>query len=141
MLRGAGLDVRDAGVLTLNRDYAHDGVRLDLQSLFELHPVFDEACALLGTVGSQVHQMHAMLAKPTAPDIAPGDHCFIPYECPFHAHCIRDQCVPDHGIDELPRLSAQCRIQLETAGVEEIRDVPGGLSTDAPATHRSPHGA
>ena len=124
VLRGAGLDVRDAGVLTLNRDYVHDGVRLDLHSLFELHPVFDEACALLDTVGSQVREMLTMLAESTAPDIAPGDHCFIPYECPFHGHCTRDHVTPQHGIDELPRLSAQRRIQFETAGIEEIRDVP-----------------
>lgn len=124
VLRGAGLDVRDAGVLTLNRDYVYDGVRLDLHSLFELHPVFDEACALLDTVGSQVREMLTMLAESTAPDIAPGDHCFIPYECPFHGHCTRDHVTPQHGIDELPRLSAQRRIQLETAGIEEIRDIP-----------------
>ena len=124
VLRGAGLDVRDAGVLTLNRGYIYDGERLDLQSLFELHPLFDEACALLDTVGSQVRELQAMLAEPTAPEIAPGEHCFVPYECPFHVHCTRDQFVPDHGIDELPRLSAQRRIELETAGIEEIRDVP-----------------
>ena len=124
VLRGAGLDVRDAGVLTLNREYVYDGVRLDLHSLFELHPVFDEACALLDTVGAQVREMHAMLAQPAAPDIAPGDHCFIPYECPYHAHCTRDHVIPDHGISELPRLTAQRRIQLEAAGTEEIRDVP-----------------
>ena len=130
VLRGAGLDVRDAGVLTLNRDYVYYGVRLDLHSLFELHPVFDEACALLDTVGSQVREMLTMLAESTAPDIAPGDHCFIPYECPFHGHCTRDHVTPQHGIDELPRLSAQRRIQLETAGIEEIRDV----SADFPLT-------
>ena len=124
VLRGAGLGVRDAGVLTLNRDYVYDGVRLDLQSLFELHPVFDEACALLDTVGSQVREMQVMLAEPAAPDIAPGGHCFVPYECPFHGHCTRDRFVPNHGVDELPRLSAQRRIELETAGIEEIRDVP-----------------
>ena len=54
----------------------------------------------------------------------PGDHCFIPYECPYHAHCTRDHSTPDHGISELPRLTAQRRIQLAMAGIEEIRDVP-----------------
>ena len=124
VLRSAGLDVRDAGVLTLNREYVYDGVRLDLHSLFELHPVFDEACALLDTIGGQVREMQAMLAQPAAPDIAPGEHRFIPYECPYHAHCTGDQFMPDHGIGELPRLTAQRRIQLDAAGIEEIRDVP-----------------
>ena len=131
VLRGAGLDVRDAGVLTLNREYVYDGVRLDLHSLFELHRVFDEACALLDTVGAQVREMQAMLAQPAAPDIAPGDHCFVPYECPYHAHCTRDHVIPDHSVRELPRLTSERRIQLETAGIEEIRDVPADFPLTA----------
>ena len=131
VLRGAGLDVRDAGVLTLNREYVYDGMRLDLHSLFELHPVFDEAYALLDTVGGQVREMQAMLAQPASPDIVPGDHCFVPYECPYHAHCTRDHSTPDHGISELPRLTAQRRIQLKTAGIEEIRDVPADFPLTA----------
>ena len=38
--------MRDAAVLTLNRDYVFDGMRLDLDALFTPHPVFDEASAL-----------------------------------------------------------------------------------------------
>ena len=131
VLRGAGVDVRDAGVMTLNREYVYDGVRLDLHALFDLHPVFDEACALLDTVTAQVREMQTMLAQPAAPDIAPGDHCFIPYECPFHAHCTRDHVAPDHDIGELPRLTARRRIQLEAAGIEEIGDVPADFPLTA----------
>ncbi len=124
VLKGAGLDVRDAGVLTLDRNYVHDGVTLDLGTLFRLHPVFDEAQAYLDTLGAEVSGMRRMLSRPSAPDIAPGDHCLTPYECPFHAHCTRDAALPDHGIDELPRLDAGRREELLAAGIEEIRDVP-----------------
>ena len=124
VLRGAGLDVRDAGVLTLNRDYVYDGVTLELDALFRLHPVLDEASALLESMTTQVSEMQAMLSRSVAPDIAPGDHCFEPYECPYYAHCTRDVIKPDHGVDELPRLSAGRREELEAAGIEEIRDIP-----------------
>ena len=128
VLRGAGLDVRDAAVLTLNRDYVydgvHDGVRLDPEALFALHPVFDEASTLLHSVGAQAHEMLAMLARRAAPDIAPGDHCFTPYACPYHAHCTRDHILPEHGIGELPRLAARRRAELEAACIEEIHDIP-----------------
>lgn len=125
VLKGAGLDVRDAGVLTLDRDYVHDGVALDLDSLFTLHPVFDKAQAHRDTLGAEVSGMQRMLSRPFAPDIAPGDHCFEPYDCPFYTHCTREAVLPDHGIDELPWLDAGRREELVVAGIEEIRDVPG----------------
>lgn len=124
VLRGAGLDVREAAVLTLDRSCVYDGVRLDLDALFRMHPLLDEAGVYLDSVGAQVPTMLGMLAGSAAPDIAPGGHCFTPYTCPYHAHCTRDQAVPEHGIDELPRLTASRRTRLEAAGVEDIRDVP-----------------
>lgn len=124
VLRGAGLDVREAGVLTLNRNYVYDGGRLDLDALFRLHPVTDEATARLDAVGGQVRDQQAMLAGSAAPDIAPGDHCFVPYACPYHAHCTRHQPAADHGLDELPRLAPGLRARLDAMGVHEIRDVP-----------------
>ena len=124
VLRGAGLDVREAGVLTLDRGYVYDGGRLDLDALFRLHPVYDEATARLDTVGGRVRDLQAMLAASTAPDIAPGDHCFVPYACPYYAHCTRGQAAADHGLDELPRLAPDLRARLDAMGVREIRDVP-----------------
>ncbi len=124
VLRGSGLDVREAGVLTLNRECIYAGGEHDLNALFELHPVLEPATALLESIGAGVSEMQAMLSMPQAPDIHPGDHCFSPYTCPFYTHCTRDFEYADHGIDELPWLSAARREQLEAADVSEIRDIP-----------------
>lgn len=124
VLRGAGLDIREAGVLTLDRDYIYDGIRLDLDALFKLHPVLDEANTLLDGVGSDVAEMQAMLTADSAPDIAPGAHCFKPYACGYYDHCIRDIPQPEHGIKELHRISSSRRERLEGMGISEIRDVP-----------------
>ena len=124
VLRGAGLDVRDAAVLTLDNNYVYDGVQLDLGALFKLHPLFDEAVERLDAVRAGVREMRGMLAKPAAPDIAPGEHCFTPYECQYYTHCTRDHAAPEHGIGELPRLAAPRRAQLEAAHIEEVRNIP-----------------
>ena len=105
VLRGAGLDVREAGVLTLNRDYVYDGVRLDVNALFKLHPVLDEATALLEGIGGEAQEMRPLLTQSEAPAVAPGEHCVSPYLCPYYAHCNQGVAGPEHGIGELPRLS------------------------------------
>ena len=124
VLRGAGLDVREARVLTLDRDYVYDGERLDLDALFKLHPVLDQAESLLDSVVTGVREMQAMIEKRSPPDIAPGNHCFTPYSCPYYAHCTRDVVRPEHGLGELPWLRAERSNSLIAEGIEEIRDIP-----------------
>ena len=81
------MEVRDAAVLTLDSSYVYDGVRLDLDALFRLHPMFLEVVSRLESVGERVQEMLRMLAGSAAPDIAPDSHCFEPYPCPYYAHC------------------------------------------------------
>ena len=124
VLRGVGLDVRDACVLTLDRHYVYDGARLDVDALFKLHPVLDKANALQERIGEETEAMRTMLGRPEPPNIAPGEHCFKPYPCPYHAHCTRNVVWPEHGIGELYRLRGPRRAELQAAGVEEIKNIP-----------------
>ena len=43
---------------------------------------------------------------------------------PYYAHCTRDVAKPEHGLDELPRLSDERGDALIVEGIEEIRDIP-----------------
>ena len=124
ILRAAGLDVRDAAVMTLDRSYVYDGKKLDLDRLFQLHPVLEQCQKITDTVGEDARKMQSLISESSPPDIEIGDHCFEPYECPYFAHCSRDVIWPEHGINELPSLHPNRRIELEEAGIEEIQDIP-----------------
>lgn len=124
VLQGAGLDLRDAGVLTLNRDYVYDGEHLDLQGLFRFHPLMQEVEGLQDSLQIQVGSMLTTLDADDAPKIPPGDHCFVPYHCPYHDHCTRDLVTPKHPIGEIPRLSAGKREQLQLSNIVEASDIP-----------------
>ena len=124
VLRGTGLDVREAAVMTLDRSYVFDGKQLDLNKLFKLHDVLEQCEDLLDFVSGDAREMQALVSAGKPPNVQTGDHCFTPYDCPYHEHCSRDDVYPDHGIDELPSLRSARRAQLNKAGIEEIRDIP-----------------
>ena len=124
--RGAGVHVRHAGVLTLNRDYVYQGGAHDANRLFVLHDKTEEVEDLLGQIDANVQVLHAMLRQPEAPAVRPGTHCFKPYDCPFYGHCTRDVAQPDHPLSEL-RLSAADEQQLVASGVTEVAHIPGDL--------------
>ncbi len=128
ILRGAGLDVRDTCILTLDNRFVRTSAPPDPLRLFRLHPVHERAEALLETVGKDVRTMHGVVADTTPPKIHTGEHCRKPYPCPYFAHCTKDAPNGDHGLDELPRLSPRKRDDLHAMGIVEVRDIPADFA-------------
>ena len=124
VLRGAGIDVVSAGLLTLNRGYVYDGRHLDVYRLFRYHNLNEQVAEHLPWIGEDVTHLHAVLSLDEAPEIEPGDHCFEPYECAYYDFCTRDWEYPEHPITDLPRLRAAKLAELESQEIEEITDIP-----------------
>jgi len=124
VLRGAGLDVRRAGVLTLDREYVWEGGEYDLGTLSRLHDCTDAVEALLPGIAAEVARLHALLAAGAPPAIAPGAQCTVPYECPFLAHCSKGVVAPEWPLALLPSLRGRRREGLEALGVDDVRDIP-----------------
>ena len=122
--RRAGFEVRDVGLLLLNGEYIYDGVRLDPERLFRYHSRLAAVERLLPETAREARDMCATLVADDAPAIAPGAHCREPFLCSYYGHCSRDLRTPAHSIDELPRLNAKRREELEALGIEEIEDIP-----------------
>lgn len=124
VLRGEGIPVASAGVLTLNRGYVFDGKRLDVYRLFRYYDVNEAVAEHLPWIDADVADLHSMLSADQAPEIEPGDHCFEPYECGYYEFCTRDWECLDHPISDLPRLQANKQAALEVQGIEEVGDIP-----------------
>ena len=126
-LRKSGLDVRECGVLTLDRSYVYDGKTLDLDSLFQLHDVGDNATALSDIAIEIAQELQSVIVLDEPPDIEPGDHCFNPYPCPYYGYCTRNVQIPEHDIRAMPRLSQKRRDELKNKNIVEIRDIPASF--------------
>jgi hypothetical protein len=131
VMSGAGLDIRNAGVLVLNTAYVYDGKSYDVDELFTLHDLSDTVPGMAKDVARNVKSLHEMLAGPRAPRIEPGDQCFDPYECPYYEHCTKGMKFPKHPFDELPGLHPTKREALKSLGAEAIKDVPADFPMTA----------
>jgi len=131
VLKGDGLEIRRAGILTLNRDYVFDGVEYDVDELFVFHDLTDTVPDMAEDVAKNVKAMHEMLARSRPPRIEPGDQCAAPYDCPFYDHCTKGMTFPEHPFEELPKLHANKREALRALGVETIDEVPDSFKLTA----------
>jgi hypothetical protein len=123
VLRGAGLEVRRAEVMHLNRDCRHP----DLSNLFMRGDITGEIEEMVDEVPARVRALKRVLRGPL-PEVAVGDHCYEPYDCPFVGRCWADP--PRHAIGTLYNLRARDRERLEQAGYATLLDLP----EDAPLT-------
>ena len=117
VLRGAGLAVRRADLMHLNRDCRFP----DLSNLFTREDLTQEVEEFKDAIPRDIRAQQRMLDGPL-PDVPVGDHCHEPYDCPFLARCWPAP-IP-HAIDTLYRLSGPRRDEFEAEGYRTIGDLP-----------------
>ncbi len=121
VLEGAGLRVQTAGVLHLDTGYVHAGGAHDLDALFSLTDVTEEARAFLPDIPGLLADMTAMLAD-DCPDVRVGKRCTEPYDCDFRGHCYDK--LPEFPVTEIPRIDAEVLDNLLAEGICSMREVP-----------------
>lgn len=130
VLRGAGVPIRWARLMQLNRDYVYPGGVYDLKRLFRFRNLTHLVRKRRLDVVAAIKAMRKMLGAKCSPAISVGPQCTTPYTCPFYDHCHGDE--PEHSIEQLPRLQNGLRARLGAMGVIEITKIPAaldGLST------------
>jgi len=118
-----GVDASRLEIMHLNQVCAYP----DLSNLFIRADVTAQAHDALEEMPGVIQDQLAMLAGPL-PDVAIGEHCRAPYECPFMARCW--PALPPHHVSTL--YSAGRRpLLLEEQGYATIRDLPEDIPLKA----------
>lgn len=130
VLRGAGVPIRWARLMHLNRDYVYSGGDYDLKRLFTFTNLTRLVRKRDREVVAALKEMRKMLVADSPPSISNGPQCSAPYACPFYDHCHEDE--PDYSIEQLPRVGIRLRERLAEMGIDAIPKIPrdfDGLST------------
>ena len=116
VLGHSGVDASRLEIMHLNRACAYP----DLSNLFVRADVTEQAHDVLETMPGVIQGQLAMLAGPL-PNVAIGEHCKKPYECPFMARCWPT--LPPHHVSTLYSAGRRALL-LEEQGYATIHDLP-----------------
>ena len=119
----SGMQVARTEVMHLNRACAYP----DLSNLFTRADVTEQARELLEAMPQVIGDQLTMLARPL-PEVAIGEHCTKPYECPFINRCWPAR-PPDH-VSTLYSVGRRA-LELEEQGYASIHDLPDDVQLRA----------
>jgi hypothetical protein len=126
VVRSAGLTVRRAEVMHLNRECRHP----NLSNLFVRENVTSRVRSALRAVPKHAAGLVSTLVGPL-PDVPTGPHCNEPYACPFVARCWPK--VPEHHVSTLYRIRENRVAKLVADGIETLHDLPRRFALSGPA--------
>jgi hypothetical protein len=129
LLKRSGLDIEEAAVLHINRDYLRQG-ELDLQALYTPESVFEAVNEVLPAVAAEIEKCKATLGGGEIPEIGIGPHCTDPVRCDFYGHCWAH--IPIPSVFDVSYLGAK-KYDLYERGIVRIEDIPD----DFPLSKRS----
>jgi len=135
VLSGLGLELEQAGILNVNKNYVYDGEELDLAGLFRFTDLREKVVEIQEEVADSVAELRIFLGNKTPPPIDPSRHCRNPYVCEFSDHCRKS--MPQHWIMELSGLRQDRLDKLTERGKYPIHFLD--FETMAPAIPRYAH--
>ena len=98
VMEQSGTSVNRAYLMHLNNQYVYQGEDYDLEQLFSLVDVTEEARRFtVERAPDDLARMWEALGQDEAPDVATGRHCVKPYTCPFFGHCHQAEPGPAAG--------------------------------------------
>jgi hypothetical protein len=122
VLTGAEIEVKQASVMHLNREYVFDGKEYDVSQLFTLAEIKSQDAVGEAEISDRLKEQFRILNHPRSPDIQPGRQCEDPVLCEFYDHCNPD--LPAGHISFLPGIRAKKIGELAAAGITSIKRIP-----------------
>ena len=130
VLHACGIPVTRYEVMHLNRECRHP----QLEHLFVRRDVTDKVEAAMAAVGREIVRQRALAIERAAPDVATGDHCATPRECPFMARCWPT--LPPHHVSTLYNIRKKTAAAYVAAGWDTISALPDSVNLSAVAARQ-----
>lgn len=120
VLTQLGYRVVSCNLVHLNNKYVRMG-DLDLNQLFTIADITNEALALQPEVAANIDSIRTYMEQETEPAMALGMHCTQPYSCGFFGYCTKD--LPKPNIFNVYGPHWDVRFELCNRGIVSYQDL------------------
>lgn len=122
--RQAGVTLDRIEIAHIDKRFVYPGNK-DYQGLFKYVDVSADIAFLEQEVPTWISGARATLAS-TCPESISGEHCHVPFDCPFLNHCApADKSAAAYPVEILP-WGSSVAARLRAEGYVDLRDVPAG---------------
>ena len=122
-----GVELCDVSIAHLDTSFVYPG-NGDYRGILQRESVLERIVDLQSEVPEWIRGARETLSG-EMPEIAPGEQCHSPYDCPFQHHCWPLQ--PDYPVTLLPGIKGKkLATTLAMDGFTDLREVPAGRVTD-----------
>ena len=122
VLTGADVEIKQASLMHLNREYVFDGNEYDVSHLFVTADLKPKDAVSEVEISDRLKEQFRILNRHKPPDIKPGKQCEDPVLCEFYDHC--NPKLPADYVSRLPRIQAKKVEELTAAGITLIKQIP-----------------
>src|SRR5271156_6680615 len=122
VLTGADVEIKQASLMHLNREYVFDGKEYDVSQLFVIAELKPKDSISEVEISDRLKEQFRILNRHKPPDIKPGKQCKDPVLCEFYDHCNPE--LPADHVSRLPRIQAKKVKELTAAGITLIKQIP-----------------
>jgi predicted RecB family nuclease len=122
VLTGADVEIKQASLMHLNREYVFDGKQYDVSQLFVIADLKQKDSVGDSEISDRLKEQFRVLNRHKPPDIKPGRQCKDPVLCEFYDHCNPE--LPGDHVSRLPGIQAKKVEELTATGITLIKQIP-----------------
>ena len=120
ILTKLGYEVTKACLVHVNKAYIRRG-ELDIQALFTINDITDDARARFNEVDSNLDFYSKYLDTVDEPERLLGEYCFKPYACGYYKHCSKD--LPQPNVFQLAGMQLRKKMGFYREGRVSFEDL------------------
>ena len=120
VLTQLGYTVEKACLVHIDNSYVRHG-ELELNKLFAIADLTEEALAAGETVDSLIHSLESYMEQTAEPEMPLGEHCSSPYGCPFWKYCSRN--LPSPNVFDIGGMQIKSKVKALRSGFASFEDV------------------